>query len=600
MCKKCSKTNHFASVCRSRAATAQVNCATQQQLEQPEQDTSIIFDTITISTCAKDHKWHETLQVGKTRVKFKLDTGAMASVLPMDIFKQACPEMRLIETSTRLPGFNNSVVRPQGTATIHTQWGNRSLPVTYFVSTEVGGPILGQDECEAFQLVQRIKHVFSTGNQESSPADATGEKRQIIDRYPELFSGLVEFREEYTILTDPNVIPEQQVPRKLPFAKLDKLKETLLDLKKKGVIQDEPGPTPWISNLVITEKKSGELRICLDPKPLNRAIIRDPFPALSNEYIHANLSGKCVFSVLDQSSAFWQVKLSEESSRLCAFHTPWGKMRFRRIPFGIRCASDVLQQRNNEIFGGIPGVYCTADDILIAADTVEKHDATLDQVLSKAKHHGVRFNSRKLQYKVNSVKYLGHIISREGISPDPEKVRAIAELPIPKNKAELRRCLGMVKFLSQYIPNESTVTEPLRRLLHDDTEWEWKEEQDIAITRIKTLLTSAPVLAPYDVTKDVSIQADASLTGLGACLFQAGRPVAYASRAMTECAQKYAQIEKELLAICYGCEKFRQYILGKKVTVQSDHKPLKMIFRKEIYLTPFVCRECYCACNLMT
>ena len=193
-------------------------------------------------------------------------------------------------------------------------------------------------------------------------------------------------------------------------------------------------------------------------------------------------------------------------------------MRFERMPFGIRCACDVLQKRNQEIFGDIPGVYCTVDDLLLAADADEEHDEILSQVLVKAEDNNVKFNPQKFQYKVSTVMYLGYIISGDGISPDPDKIQAITRFPVTKDKAGLRRYLGMVKFLAQYIPNESTITAPLRRLICDNVQWEWQGEQGSAMAAINSLLTSAPVLAPSDVSKDVCVQADASLAGLGACL----------------------------------------------------------------------------------
>ena len=141
----------------------------------------------------------------------------------------------------------------------------------------------------------------------------------------------------------------------------------------------------------------------------------------------------------------------------------------------------------------------------------------------------------------------------------------------------------MMKFLAQYIPNESTIPAPLRRLICDNVQWEWQDEEESAMAAINSLLTSAPVLAPYDVSKDVCVQADASVA---ACLMQDGRPVAYASLALIECEQRYVPIEKELLAICYACKKYRQHILGKQVLVESDHKPLEVKLRKEILLSP--------------
>ena len=256
------------------------------------------------------------------------------------------------------------------------------------------------------------------------------------------------------------------------------------------------------------------------------------------------------------------------------------------MPFGIRCASDVLQKRNQEIFGHINGVHCSADDILIAADSDEEHDRIFDEVMSRAKRHNIRFNPRKLQYKMPSAKYLGHILCKEGIAADNEKISAITQMPKPRDAVELRRYLGMVQYLSRFIPHESTITAPLRELLKKDTVWEWSPVHDEALDKVNALLTSAPVLTPFDTHKGARIQADALQHGLGACLIQEGRPVAYASRALTATEKRYAQIEKELLAICYACEKFRQYILGKHVVVESDHKPLEMIFQKQIHLAP--------------
>ena len=565
-------------MCRSRRSTRTSRTKTDDAKEDVHQ---VDLGTIEIDTLSstKQDKWKEYLSVQDMNVLFKLDTGAMASVLPLREIERMDPQPNVVPTETVLKGFNNSTSKPLGTVQLETAYKGRALTVAYYVVEDVKSAILGQNECEALGLLQRIGSCSVTKGDEK-------EKQRVLDRYTEVFSGIGEMREEYDIRTDTKIRPEQQPPRKLPFAKLEKLKETLDDLKKDGIITDEPGYTPWVSNLVVTEKKSGELRICLDPRPLNKAIMRDPFPPPDMEFIHSSLSGKRIFTVIDQSSAFWQVKLNERSSKLCSFHTPWGKMRFKRMPFGIRCASDVLQRRNNEIFGNIPGVHCSADDILIAADSDEEHDRIFSEVMKRAMLHNIRFNPRKIQYKVPSVKYLGHIQGKTGIAVDPEKIRAIVHMPKPRDVGELRRYLGMVQYLSRFIPHESTITAPLRELLKKEAEWSWNTEHDAALEKIKLLLTSAPVLKPFDLRKSAHIQADASQNGLGACLIQEGRVVAYASRAMTTTEQRYAQIEKELLAICYACERFRQYILGNSTIVESDHKPLEMIFKKQIHLAP--------------
>ena len=244
-----------------------------------------------------------------------------------------------------------------------------------------------------------------------------------------------------------------------------------------------------------------------------------------------------------------------------------------------------MQKRNNETFGDIRGVHMVADDMIIAAASIEEHDQIIIKVMERAREKNVKFNKDKIQFKVTNVKYLGNILTPEGIKPDPQKVKAISDMPTPHDKAGLQRLLGMVKYLAQYIPNESELTAPLRTLLKKDTQWQWLHEHDKAMENIRSALANSPVLGYYDVKKQVTVQADASQSGLGACLLQDGQPTAYASRALSDAEKNYAQIEKELLAICYACTKFHQYIYGKSVNVQSDHRPLEAIFLKPIGAT---------------
>ena len=185
----------------------------------------------------------------------------------------------VVPTETVLKGFNNNTSNPLGTVQLEAAYKERALTVTYYVVEDVKTVIVGPNECEAQGLLHRIGSCSVTKGDED-------EKQRVLKQYTEVFSGIGEMREEYDIWTGTKIRPEQQPPRKLPFAKLEKLKETLDDLKKDGIITDEPGYTPWVSNLVVTEKKSVEQRIYLDRRPLNKAIMRDPFPPLDMEFIH--------------------------------------------------------------------------------------------------------------------------------------------------------------------------------------------------------------------------------------------------------------------------------------------------------------------------
>ncbi|RXN06058.1 Transposon Ty3-I Gag-Pol [Labeo rohita] len=364
------------------------------------------------------------------------------------------------------------------------------------------------------------------------------------------------------------------------------MKETLQDLVCRSVISPVTETTEWVNSLAITEKKNGSLRVCLDPRDLNKAIKRQHHSIPTPDEVCSNLAGKSIFTILDEKDGYWQIKLDEPSSKLCTFNSPWGRYCFRRLPFGIRSASEVFQQKNCETFGDIQGVHIIADDMIIAASSEQEHDEILDKVMERAKAAKMRFNGEKIQFKVKTVKYMGHIITPEGLRPDEAKVKAITDMPPPEDKQALQRLLGMTKYLAQYIPKEASLTAPLRQLLRKDAVWQWNPHHSTASENLKSALTKAPVLRFYDHKKPLTIQADSSKDGLGACLLQEGHPVCYASRALTDTEQRYAQIEKELLAILFAARKFHQYRYGRTVMVQSDHKPLENIMQKQLCKAP--------------
>jgi len=218
------------------------------------------------------------------------------------------------------------------------------------------------------------------------------------------------------------------------------------------------------------------------------------------------------------------------------------------LPFGISSSPEVFQKRNNDVFGDIDGVHIIFDDLIIAANSEKQHDLILRQVLERARHKGVKFNRSKVQYKVTQVRYVGHIVSSDGVRPDDAKIRAIVDMPSIADKKDLQRFLGMVTYLSKFVPNFSSHTDTLRQLLKKDIAWHWTTEHEKAVKHIKQLISKDVILKYFDPNK-TTIQTDSSSTGLGCCLMQDQYPIAYASRALTESERNYAQIEKELLAI---------------------------------------------------
>ena len=355
-----------------------------------------------------------------------------------------------------------------------------------------------------------------------------------------------------------------------------------------GILEKVPlnEPADWVSSLVCVDKPDGSIRVCLDPKDLNVAIKREHYPSPLVDDITANCAGATLFSTLDAEKAFYQIQLDEESSKLLTFNTPFGRYRYLRMPMGIKSAPEVYQQRMEQVFEGLPGVKVIMDDIIIHGRNTSEHDARLRAVLQRSRDSNLRLKKSKCHIQQSEVKFHGHVFSQDGLKTDPEKVRAIVEMPRPTDKAGVRRLMGMVNYVSKFIPNLSDLTTPLRTLLHQDVLWHWEQQQKTSFKAIQESLTLAPVLGYYDAQKVLTLQVDASTTGLGAALIQGNQPVAYASKALTPTQQKYAQIEKELLAVVFGCAKFAEYIVGREVTVESDHKPLEAIMKKPLHVAP--------------
>ena len=519
--------------------------------------------------------WFADVQVNDTKIAFKLDSGAQGNIIPLHVYNKISPKPKLHQMSVVLTAFTrDSRVKPVGI--IECQCTNKSGTshnLSFYVTDKCDMSLMGRKSSEQLGLIKRVDAMIMG-------SELTLQK--LTQLYPGNMKGLGILNLEYDIQVDDKIPGEIQHAHKVPYPKREKLKATLENMKKRGVISSVDKPTPWVSNLVIVEKKNGAFRLCLDPKNLNKAIKREHTHIPTPEGVQTQLAGKTVFSVFDMRDSYWQVKLSEDSSYYTTFHTPWGRKRFLRMPFGICSASEVLQKRLYENFGDIDGIHNIHDDILVAGVDEKEHDEIVHRFMKLAEERGVKFNLPKTQFKVNRVKYVGNYVTDKGLVSDPDKIEAIINMPIPDDKPALQRLLGMVKYLSQFIPNESEITAPLRGLLKEDAEWSWHPEHFEAIEKLKTVLTSSPVLQYYDVNKEVTIQADASQKGLGTCLIQENKPVAYASRSLTSAEQNYVQLEKELLAICFACQQFSQFIRGKQVNVQSDHKPLEIILKKPI------------------
>ena len=411
-------------------------------------------------------------------------------------------------------------------------------------------------------------------------------KDKFLSEYNDVFSGLGCMKGEVSLKLKDNAKPVVHPPRNVPIALRDKLKSELDRMESMNVIRRQTDPVDWVNSLVTVVKSNGDLRVCIDPRNLNEGICREHHPMNTIEKISPKLVGAKMFTVLDAKSGYWQMCLDEPSSKLCTFNTPYGRYRFLRAPFGISAIPEIFQARMSSLFENMDGVDIVMDDILVWGTSEVEHDARLKKVMEVIRCANLRLNKDKLKFKCSEVSYLGHILCQDGLKVDPGKVKAVVDMPKPVDVPSLQRFLGMVTYCAKFVPDLSTKTAGMRKLLEKGRVWSWDQDSELSYNETVGALSNAPVLAFYDASKPLVLSVDSSSTGLGAALLQDGYPVAYASRALTDCETRWAQIEKECLAILYGVKRFNDYVCHRPFVCESDHKPLESIFRKPLHQAP--------------
>ncbi|KAI8511855.1 hypothetical protein Bbelb_109550 [Branchiostoma belcheri] len=569
-CRKCGKRNHFAAVCRSKKPTVQDVRAVSENLEE------FHIETVSKTQPVGDQAFVDLHVEEMSRsLRCKLDTGAQVNVLPEKVWQQL-KHKRVMPATTRLYGYGNVPLEVRGKCRLTCSYKGKSGVLEFYIVRADAAPVLSLKACLSLQLIKLVLTVQETQTAQS-----------ILEEYKDVFEGIGQLPGEHTIQLDHSVPPKVHPPRRIPVSLRDPLKAELDRMERLGVIRKVDEPTDWVNSLVVVEKpRTDKLRVCLDPRDLNKAIKREHYQLPTLEDITTRLAGSKYFSVVDARSGYWQVKLDEESSKLTTFNTVYGRYCFTRLPFGIHSAQEVFQKQMDKIFQELKGVEVIVDDILVHGRTEEEHNSRFRAMLQRARDKCVKLNPEKVVVAAPEVGYFGHILTKDGLKPDPKKVRAITSMKAPTNKAEVMTMLGMVNYLAKFTPNLSEVTAPLRELLREDIEFVWDNKRKQAFADMKKVVAEASTLSYYDPHKEATLQVDASKYGLGAVLMQEGRPVAYASKSLNTTEVNYAQIEKELYAIVFGCERFHQYVYGRSVTVESDHKPLEAITRKPLSSAP--------------
>ena len=283
---------------------------------------------------------------------------------------------------------------------------------------------------------------------------------------------------------------------------------------------------------------------------------------------------------MDLRAGYHQLVLDPSSRPITTFATHCGLYRYKRLIFGVNAAAEVFQHTIQTLLTGIEGTKNVSDDIIVFGKDKKSHDRALYKTLKKLQTSGLTINVQKCEFNKPKIAFYGHIFSAEGVSPDPEKIKALQDAKKPENASGVRSFLGMAQYSARFIPNFSTITEPLRNLTKKDTAWQWEESEENAFRNIQDALTEEVTTSFFDPQKETAIHVDASPVGVAGILSQEGRVVTYASRSLTTTEARYSQTEREALAVVWACEHFHTYISGAPVTVITDHQALLGIWKK--------------------
>lgn len=434
---------------------------------------------------------------------------------------------------------------------------------------------------------QNVSKLFDFSESNVSP-DELQRVRALFDRHSSAISvsgqdiGFTDVVEHEIIMTDPQQRPIKIPPRRLQGKIKSDVDQEVVNMLRSDLI--EPSDSSWSAPVVPVRKPDGSVRLCVDYRALNKATYKDAYPLPNIEDTLYNLHGVKYFSSLDLVKGYYQVPVAENSKEYTAFVTGSGHWQFKRMPFGLCNGPATFQKLMNTVLSGfsVDHVMAYLDDVLVMSKSFEDHLDMLDKVLSRFEEHGLKISPPKCQIFRGKLKFLGHVISTEGLLPLPENVETVLSMKPPKTVVGVQRFLGMVNYYRRFIPDCSVLIKPLTSII-GSKKLKWTEECQNAFDSLKRALTSPPVLTfpDFESGEPLRLYTDASKYGAGACLKQlqgqVDRVIAYISTTFNSAEIKYSVLDKELAAIRWAVKRLRPFLWGRRFVVYSDHKPLSYI-----------------------
>ena len=534
-------------------------------------------------------------------VKALVDSGASRSLLRRDIYIDICRRLSripLLKRTAPLYSVSGNKLNVLGETEMDMATGE-AWPWT-IVDNIQHEAILGADILGTSKAILNFKKHIVTISDVDYPVNVGVDVRiseikdpimDIVKEYDDIF-----FRKGAALkpcklgpleIDTGESVPIHQRPYRTPLAKRKVVETEVQEMLNLGVIR--PSASPWAAPLLLVPKKDRTWRCCVDYRALNSVTKRDRHPLPLIQDIFDQLGGAKVFTTLDLKAGYWQLPLHTNSISKTAFVCHLGQYEFLRQPMGICCGPPVYQREMQKALEGLVGscVLVYLDDLVIYSNSIQEHAKHLRLVCDRLRAYGLTLKKEKCSWAQEEVELLGYIISAEGVRANPDKVRAIADLPQPKTTKEVRSLLGMAGYYRQTIPQYAHMVEPIVSLTRKRARFEWGPDQEHAFNKVKEALMSNEIMAYPQVNKPYRLYTDACNYAVGAILVQEDeqgveRVVHYLSHQLNETQRSWSAIEKEAYAVVYAVKKLHAYLYGASTIVFTDHKPLRCLFTKQM------------------
>lgn len=583
-CRNCSKVGHLEKACWNNPPNKPKKYVAQKKVDidpsEDQIDSNIVpmFELKNKNSVQKRGPIMITVKIEGKLVSMELDTGGAVSVMSLDRFRKISGK-DIKPTSTVFKTYKGDAVVPLGIVTVEVEYKNQKRDLNLYIVQENLDTILGREWLYEIQIDWPSLNAVQISTPIKNQLD------KLLEDYRELFDDSIGEIKNYECKLElkPDARPVFCRPRIVPFALKGRVEEEIDRLEKDGIIE-KCSISDWATPVVPVVKANGKIRLCADYSvTLNKHLKAQQHPLPRVEEIFSSLSDGKLFSKIDFSQAYLQMKMHTDSEELLTINTQKGLYKCKRLMYGVKAAPAVWQKYIEGVFQGLEGVEVFFDDARIAAPNVEVHFERLKKFLDRCLKNGLKINKEKSKFFQSEIEFLGFKVNEQGLSKTDEKIAAIKNAKVPKNIHDVQSFMGLVNFYGRFSKELATLAYPLHNLTKKGVPWKWDQSCKEAFENIKKEVCSDRILIHYDPNLPLILATDASPVGIGAVLshrFPDGmeRPISFASRTLTPTEQKYSQIDKEALGISWGVKKFYLYVKGRKFTLLTDHKPLVAIF----------------------